>query len=201
MKRFAATLALLLATTGPALAHTPIAGIGSFYNGLLHPVLVPAHLLILVATGLLLGQQATVLSRWGWGTFVAAFWIGLAAGQLVIPTVPAAALLVVALTAGLLVAFRRPIGLPALAGLAALGGFGMGLDSLPGSVSGRDTSLTLAGTAIGGVLLLSYAGGLASRTPRAWHCIGVRIAGSWIAAAAGIVLAFTLTGIPVTGQG
>ncbi len=48
----------ILLTPSAALAHSPIRDIGNFYGGLLHPVLVPAQLLLLLALGLLLGQQA-----------------------------------------------------------------------------------------------------------------------------------------------
>ena len=50
------------------------------------------------------------LSRYGWFAFVAAFWIGLAAGQCSVRRVPLAVLLALALIAGLLVALERPFG-------------------------------------------------------------------------------------------
>lgn len=201
MKRLAASLALLLAMTGPALAHAPINGLGSFYNGLLHPLLAPSHLLILLGLGLLLGQHAPPVSRWGWGAFVTAFWSGLAAGQLLAAPVPAAALLAVALTAGLLVSLSRSPGSLLLVVLAAAGGLGIGLDTAPESVEWRDGAPGLAGAALGGVVLLSYAGGLAAQPRREWHRVGVRVAGSWTAASAAIVLTFALAGHPVAGAG
>ncbi len=48
---------LLVCMPGIVLAHAPIEGMDSFYNGVLHPVLVPAHLLAIVSAGLLIGQQ------------------------------------------------------------------------------------------------------------------------------------------------
>ena len=51
------TAALLLLAPGVALAHGPMPGVGSFYGGLLHPVMVPSHLITLVALGLLIGQR------------------------------------------------------------------------------------------------------------------------------------------------
>jgi hydrogenase/urease accessory protein HupE len=201
MKRLTASLALLLVMTAPALAHAPIEGIGSFYNGLLHPLLVPSHLLILLGLGLLLGQHAPRVSRWGWAAFVTSFSIGLAAGQLLTAPVPAAALLAVALTAGLLVSLSRPVGPLLLALIAAAGGLGVGLDTAPDDAGWRDVSLALAGAALGGVVLLSYTGGLAAQPRREWHRIGVRVAGSWTAASAAIVLTFALAGHPVAGAG
>lgn len=200
MKRVAASI-LLLVTTRPALAHAPIEGIGSFYNGFLHPLLVPAHLLILLGLGLLLGQHAPRPSRWGWLAFVFAFWSGLAARPLVVTPLPAAALLAVAFAAGLLVALNRPLAPPILAFLGAAGGLGLGLDTSSETLEWRNTSLTLAGAALGGVLILSYIGGLAAQPRRGWHCVALRVGGSWIAASAAIVLIFALAGHPVARAG
>jgi hydrogenase/urease accessory protein HupE len=52
-----AVLAALLLATDPAHAHDVVAGVGGFYGGLLHPLLVPAHVLALTSLGLLIGQQ------------------------------------------------------------------------------------------------------------------------------------------------
>jgi urease accessory protein len=183
----------------PALAHAPIKGIGTFYNGVLHPVLVPAHLLLVVALGLLLGQHAPQLSRWGWFAFVAAFWIGLTAGQMFGAAVPQAVLLALALIAGALVALEYSSGASLVAVLAAAAGVGIGMDSSPDGVQQRETWLALSGAAVGGVLLLSYVGGLAAYLVRPWQRIGIRVAGSWTAASAGIVLALMLAGPRAAG--
>ena len=44
-------------TAQPAMAHPPPLGIGGFAGGLLHPLFVPAHLLAVLALGMLIGQQ------------------------------------------------------------------------------------------------------------------------------------------------
>ena len=51
------TSAALALYASPALAHSPIKGIGNFYNGALHPFVSPAHLIALLALGLWLGQR------------------------------------------------------------------------------------------------------------------------------------------------
>jgi urease accessory protein len=53
----------LAAAPGWALAHSPIPGIASFYSGVLHPFVVPAQLMALLALGLLFGQRG--LARLG----------------------------------------------------------------------------------------------------------------------------------------
>ena len=52
-------LAVSCLTPRLALAHVPFAGLNDLYNGLLHPVVVPAHLLLLAASGLFLGKQGS----------------------------------------------------------------------------------------------------------------------------------------------
>ena len=54
-RRLGAAALLLFAPA--AWAHSPIAGIGDFYNGALHPFVSPAHLIALLALGLWLGQR------------------------------------------------------------------------------------------------------------------------------------------------
>lgn len=203
MKRRALVLvvaaAALACTAAPAMAHAPIEGIGAFYNGMLHPVFVPAHLLLLLGLGLLLGQHAPSLSRHGWIAFVAAFWAGLAAGHAIGVAVPQAALLVLALIAGLMVALAKPFGAIPMAVLAGTAGLGIGFDSPAEGTAGGEAWLTLCGTAIGGVLVVSYAGGVVAALGRSWQRVGVRVAGSWMAASAAIVLALLVTGPARTG--
>lgn len=199
MIHFVLALASLIAAVEPALAHAPIEGIGVFYNGMLHLLFVPSQLLAVTALGLLLGQHAPQHSRCGWFAFVAAFWFGLAAGYWVGQGVPQAIFLVLALIAGLMVAFEWAFGLVFIVALATVVGVGIGLDSTPDGAPHREMSLALAGTAVGGVLLLSCVGGLASCFTRPWQRIGIRAAGSWTAATAGIVLMLVWVGPKVAG--
>jgi urease accessory protein len=199
MTRLAIAFAALVVIADPALAHAPIKGIGTFYNGVLHPVLVPAHLLLVVGVGLFLGQHAPRLSRCGWFAFVAAFWVGLAAGQMLGASVPQAVLPLLALIAGLLVALELAVAAGLVVVLTSAAGVGIGLDSMPDGVPHRETWLALAGAAVGGVLLLSYVGGLAATLVRPWQRVGIRVAGSWTAASAGIVLVLALAAPKATG--
>lgn len=173
-------------------AHAPIKGIGAFYNGVLHPVLVPEHILMIVALGLLVGQHAPQASRVAWFGFVAAFWAGLAAAAWFAPAIEAWVLLALALAAGVLVALERVAHAGIILVLSVAAGGCLGLDSSPDAVPAAERWLALLGTATGGVLVISYVGGLAAALVRPWQRIGLRVAGSWTAAGAGIVLALTL---------
>lgn len=189
------SLAILLAMTlssEPAMAHAPIKGIGAFYNGMLHPLFVPAHLLLLISLGLLLGQHAPRLSRFGWAAFVLALWVALAGGYAIEATVSLPALLLVALLVAAFVILDRPFATPFAAVIGIAAGLGIGLDSMPDTASGREAWLGLLGSGIGAVLILSYVGGFAAGLGRPWQRIAIRVAGSWVAASALIVLTLTV---------
>jgi urease accessory protein len=156
--------------------------------GLLHPLLVPAHVLAIAALGLLIGQQG-----WGRGApmaYIIALLGGL--GAISLAYVPARAeegLLAATAIAGLLVALARP--LPWMIGvlLAAAIGLSIALDSPPEAISLRDANLTLLGTGLGATLaLVVLAQGAAHLRPD-WQRVAARIMGSWIAASAILVLA------------
>jgi len=181
-----------VATAAPASAH-PVFGVTGFAGGLLHALLVPTHLMAVVALALLIGQQ-----RRGRGAviaYAAAIIAGL--GAIAMAYVPERAdegVLAVAASAGLLVALARP--LPRSVGVLLAGAVGLAvaLDSPPEAISLRDANLALLGTAIGAVLVLLALLQVTTRLTRGWQRIGARIAGSWIAATAILVLALRLVG-------
>lgn len=183
--------AILLLFPTDAFAHAPIPGVGSFWNGVLHPVIVPLHLLVLLGVGLLLGQNVPRASRVGLAAFVAAFLVGVAmAGPLAPPLV---AVVTASATAGLLVAFGRSATGPLIV-VALAGAVLVALDSAPDTVTSHNEWLTRAGTLCGASLVVTLAGGLATAFVRPWQRTAVRVAGSWIAAASTLVLAFAVTG-------
>jgi urease accessory protein len=181
-----------VATAAPASAH-PVFGVTGFAGGLLHALLVPTHLMAVVALALLIGQQ-----RRGRGAIIAyagAIIAGLGAIALAyVPTRAEEGVLAAAASAGLLVALARP--LPRSVGVLLAGAVGLAvaLDSPPEAISLRDANLALLGTAIGALLVLLALLQLTTRLTRGWQRIGARIAGSWIAATAILVLALRLVG-------
>ena len=159
--------------------------------GLLHPLLVPMHVMAVLALALLIGQQ-------GWGrsavaVYVAAVLAGIAAiAGAFVPVRADESLLALAAFAGLLVALAWP--LPRGLGwvLAAALGAALALDSPPESISLREANLTLAGTALGLTIALMLLVLGASRLRLGWQRVGARILGSWIAASAILVLALRI---------
>lgn len=172
--------------SGPAAAHAPVAGIGAFWNGVLHPLLVPTHTLALIAVGLILGQHAPRLSRMGWPLFAATLAAAvLAAGALPVSPI---ALVVISCLGGLLVALDRPLTTPTLA-LSAGAAAAIGLDSVPDAADALPAQL---GTVVGCLLCVTLVGGAVAALREPWQRIGVRIAGSWLAAATMLVAALGL---------
>jgi urease accessory protein len=181
----ASTVLVVMAT--PAAAHA-VLGVTGFVGGLLHPLLMPSHLMAALALGLLIGQQ-------GWGSGVPLMYaIAVCAGLGVIAlgTVPRFAeetVLAAGGAVGLLVALAWRVLWVVGAGLAAVAGFALALDSPPEAISLAEAHLTLLGTALGAPVLVAAAAFVAARLCRDWQRIGMRIAGSWIAASAMLVLA------------
>jgi hydrogenase/urease accessory protein HupE len=157
-------------------------------GGLLHPLAVPAHVLALLAIGLLIGQQRGRLVP------LAAFFGGLAAGLAalafaVATTSAANVLLAAAAVSGLLVALARPLPAFVSGPLAAIAGIALGLDSPPSAIAITAAVAMLIGTGIGAGLAVAIVAAGASCLSRPWQQIGVRILGSWTAASAIMVLA------------
>jgi len=186
--RLAAALACLT-IAHPAQAHDVIAGVGGFYGGLLHPLLVPTHLLALVGLGLFIGQQPQ--HRIALAVF---FVIGLAAGLLAIALAvgetPASDVLLIATgIAGVLVVVATPPPRIISSLLLAASGASLGLDSAPNEVLIRLAVFSLFGTALGATILLTSVMAGVTHLRGEWQLIGLRIVGSWIAASAILVLA------------
>jgi len=184
----------LLLLPGAALAHSPIPGIGGFYNGLLHPLLVPAHLLALVGLGLWLGQQPLPLIESALLSFSLLLLAGLGLAVFTPPGGGAQTSLVLgcALGVGLLVAAARPLPRYATAAIAGLIALLVGLDSAPEAAATGTRLIVLAGVGVGVHLLLLNVVALTSYAQKPWLKIGVRVLGSWSAASALMVLALAL---------
>lgn len=191
--RFAIAAILALAPSAVS-AHPVFGGAGGFYGGLLHPVLVPAHVMAIVASASLIAQQDP---RWTWPTHwlsPAGFATGLVVGMIAIadayvPAFSYEAVLALALASGALLAVA--IQLPSiLAGALALAiGFAIALDSPPDAMTLREAIVVQLGTFCGATILFAAAIEIAARLRRNWQQIGLRIIGSWIAASAVLVLA------------
>jgi urease accessory protein len=165
-----------------------------FVAGLLHPLVLPAHALALLALGLLIAQQAAGGRHVSLVAFVTGVAIGLTAiasgvGQ----TSAADVLLATAFVSGTSAAIARPLPALACALLAAIAGIALALDSPPEATSITVATAMLVGTGLGASLALAV---IATGTSYLinmgqwnWARLGGRIVSSWIAASAILVLA------------
>lgn len=172
-----------------AWAHAPIPGVGAFWNGVVHPLFIPIHLLALVGVGIALGQNAPRASRLALPLLSV-----LLAGGIALATPagsPPAALLAIALAGGLFAALGQGT-VMLVAALAGAAGATVGLDSAPLEATSGEALLASAGTFAGCLLVVVLVGGLAAAASAPWQSIAIRAAGSWIAAAALIALALAL---------
>lgn len=194
--RFVWWFAAFVALPEAAAAHTPTAGIGGFYLGLSHPLLVPGVLLALLSLGLVVGQRGDAAFVPAWPAFasgaVAGVALTLVAGFLIEPNVP---LLVLATVYGLFAASALPLPRSgAMAGAAAAGVL-IGIAAAPDPGPLRATVITAGGALISAHLLFLFVVGVAMRVhetfTRAWVAVALRIAGSWIAAVAALMAALS----------
>ncbi len=177
----------MLAWPDWAWAHSPVPGLGRFYNGMLHPVLAPAAFIALAALGVLIGQQGLVQSRRAVLWLVLALMLGLVAGSQW-PGIDAdiGLLALGTLTAACALAAWRPsAGL--LAALAATAGAlaGVGLSDM---AVGAGRWVVIAGTWLGAALLALGIAATAELAHRPWQQIALRVVASWLAASALLVL-------------
>lgn len=189
MRRMRAAIAAVLLAVSPAQAHTVIEGVSGFPGGLLHPLLVPAHALLLVTLGLIAGQQARPQRRMLMLLFPLAL---IAAVALIVSAVAADtqnAILWLCAINGALLALARPLPLIASSLLIWAGGLTLMLDSVPAVLSVPETLSALSGTVFSAFLFFSAFALLSAGMRRPWQTAGRRIIGSWAAASAVLVLA------------
>ena len=122
---------VLLLTTVPVFAHSPIMGIGGVTGGILHALLIPEHGMSLLALGLALGQLEKSERRTGILIFVAALTCALVAAAFAVGEALAADVLLA--TTGILGLLIVTLWTPAYLvwALAAIVGMTIGLDSRP----------------------------------------------------------------------
>jgi hydrogenase/urease accessory protein HupE len=176
-------------------AHLVTSGLGPYYDGALHLLMSPGDLLGLLAVGLLAGRQGAKAGRLTVITLSVTWWLAGLVG-LGLQGVPETAAVgtVSLLIVGLLVAADVRLSPAGVAAVAAAYGL------LHGFING--TALAAAGaelSTLNGIVLAVLC--LAVLTAAAvvpltalWTRVAVRVAGSWIAAVAMLMIGWTLQG-------
>jgi urease accessory protein len=193
MIRAALAAALLCFTTATVQAHTVIPGIGGLTGGLLHPLLVPAHTLTLIALGLMAGQFAIPAQIVLLATFALAACVSFVLIAMAYSTTQAETLILcLAAATGLVLATGLLPPRPVAAGVTAVAAGALMFDSVPPVLSVSETALSLTGTAVAAMALAVMSAWLSGALPGRIRKMAIRIAGSWIAASAIMVLALRL---------
>jgi urease accessory protein len=163
-------------------------------GGALHPLTNPAHLLVIIALGLLIGQRSPLDLKPPLVVFVPCLTVALFFTTTgFVTTVYQPALIGLALCAAVAVSLEKPIPPLAYRALFAAGAFALGFDSLPEPSSTSVLIKTLLGTWIMIIFLvfdIAYYTSLAMGVN--WPRVGVRVLGSWIIAISLMVLALSL---------
>lgn len=126
-----------------AFAHSPIKRIDTFCNGLLHLLFVPAHLLLLIALGLFIGQRGPEQNQLAFTALPGATIVGLTVAWFGVGSQLKPALLGVAALVGLLTASNLAVGPYWCTSIAALVGFLLGTDSTQELLTGRERLVSL----------------------------------------------------------
>ena len=184
LRRQAVACGPLLALAVPAAADAhPMAGVGDFYAGMLHPLTTVEHVLPLAALGLLAGQQPRGTTLRVIPAVPAALMAG-AALALALPAPPGLQWITIGsmVALGLLVALAASLP-PAIALAAAV---------LPAAAIGWANAAELGGqaaavrfvpgVALAGLLVVIYGAGCVRGLRAPWMGMAFRVLGSWIAA-------------------
>jgi urease accessory protein len=179
---------------GTAFAHHPLAGFNYFIDGLIHPLFVSAHLLLLIALGLLYGQQGFEKCLSAIKVFTVTVAAGLAGSWFLTGVEIETLIIGGAVIVGLLVALRPILDRSWFMGIGAVCGMLLGFDSSQVALIGVDRVLALFGALVGIFLLLLHSIALAHYfNSRHWQRIGIRIIGSWVSASALLVFALSFS--------
>ncbi len=174
-----------------------IADMNFFLNGLLHPVLVPHHFLALISLSLYAGFVLQRPFFHALNIWAIALGTGLAATFIIeIPFSLDNILLSISLLVGILLALLYVTFTHVLLFFGSILLLLIGLDSAPLKIPGISTiriTQGLIGTAITGTLITFIGLSLGFYFKRLLNGIPLRILGSWIAAAALMVLMLNLT--------
>jgi hydrogenase/urease accessory protein HupE len=178
-----------------ARAHTTIQGMNEFVSGAAHPILTPAHVLIVIGLGLLAGQQPFSWLKMSMIGLMAASALALGLTTMTwVTAVYPPALISFAFILGVFVAadLKAPVWSGIL--IFVIGGTVIGLDSKSDAGSRPAMVKTLIGTWASLALLvfdIAYYASMGIQRKK-WLAIGVRVIGSWILAISVLMLAFFL---------
>ena len=190
-----------LGLPGVVHAHSPIPNIGYFYSGVLHPLRVAEQLMALLALAALIGQNGLVASRLGLIGLVVGLGIGLPLliyGTPMTARVSELVLLAMAACTGIVVAGAVKVPARLLPIWCFVIATAVMTGSLQEGVPANRFALATFGVFLGTVVFVVVVASWIDLLKAAAARIGVRVLGSWIAAAALMVLALSVRALKNT---
>ncbi|WP_211452663.1 HupE/UreJ family protein [Collimonas antrihumi] len=186
------TVIALSAWPSLAHAHAAFVGIGDFYAGVLHPITSPEHIMLLLALGLLAGQNG----RQRCCFLLAVFPVAVLAGAIVsrhwmVPQSMFAINVSTVIAAGIFLAIGRQQPRSVLGLFAAFAGITFGMANGSAIEGQMAPAAFFSGMTAVAFLTLAYvtaAGDSLLRLRQGWINIGLRVAGSWAIAIGVLVL-------------
>jgi urease accessory protein len=195
-KHLILSFSIFFLAPGTVYAHGIFKGLSSFYNGLLHPLFIPAQVILIIALGLFSGKQEDKKHR-AFFSFSMAVVLGLLINVLSDSPNPISLyseyLLIAAtiIVATLVILQQRTSNMLSII-IMIIGGIIIGIDSTPDQLSGKEKEAFLLGNIIAVYLLILYPITLAETFGKAfWQEVFIRILGSWLVASAlmvGVIL-------------
>lgn len=188
----AGLVALAVGLPGRAGAHAMLDGMGDFGSGLLHPLVVPAEALALLAVALLLGTSGRAACRAGLLALAGGLAAGVVAGRFLSITAPTALIAVAFLAAGMVAAGLR---LPPVAAalIAAAAGATVGVDAHPEAAALRQILIAGGAVILGATSAAMMVASFVLGREHGWQSIAIRVVGSWITASAILYFAWLAT--------
>jgi urease accessory protein len=167
--------------------------------GLVHPLLAPAHEVALIGIALIAGRhpgraRAAIVAAFAAGLACGLVAIALSAGETLANDVLWAAAGGCGIAAAAGMRLRCGLAATIAATIAFAVGAALGLDSPPETIFLGEAVAMLIGTACGAVAALALVTLFAAALAPLWQGMALRVAGSWIAAIAALVLALRWVG-------
>ena len=164
-----------------------------FWQGVLHPLIVPAHLMVLLALGLVLGQQAQASIQKALLGFAIILMVTLGLSRW-FGQIQAAefTLLTLAVILGLCIILQRSLQLPSLLTLSLISAGVIGLDSYVRSLPGLPLAkiyIQLLASGLSALLIVISVTVISFYLHKFKDGIAVRVIGAWVTAGSLMVLA------------
>jgi len=173
--------------------HGGLEGANSGYNGFLHPLFVPAQILVILSTGILLSLQPQSYLKVTILSFLFSCALGLFLTLLDFNLNLEPQLLVLSIVLGLLIAIDYKFSVGFYVFLASTTGLFLGVDSEHQDLSGKEKYLTLTCCLVGIWTCLSAVLIIAEKlNKKEWQKIALRTFGSWITTCAILVISLLI---------